>query len=66
MKNGKKSAKPRLSYSEYKYGSEVQSLEVDIIRMEQNQKMEDLDKDIMLQIRKQIKTPPQISVGGVT
>ena len=62
MKNGKKSAKPRLSYSEYKYGSEVQSLEVDIIRMEQNQKMEDRDKEIMLQIRKQIKIGTEIFV----
>ena len=62
MKNGKKSTKPRLSCSEYKNGSEVQSFDIDIIRMEQNQKMEDRDKEIMLQIRKQIKIGTEIFV----
>ena len=52
--------KPRLSCSEYKNGSEVQSFDIDIIRMEQNQKMEDRDKEIMLQIRKQIKIGTEI------
>ena len=54
--------KPRLSCSEYKNGSEVQSFDIDIIRMEQNQKMEDRDKEIMLQIRKQIKIGTEIFV----